>query len=330
MKEAFFDALCELAEENPNIEFIKADAGFNAKYQTTYPKQYLNIGISEQNMIGVAAGMALEGKTVFAYSLVDFASLRALDQIRVDVGYNCTNVKIVSCGTGFDYCDDGVSHIAVDDISALRTVPNLVLFSPCDPYEAYAITKRAAEIKLPCFIRLGRGGEPKLHKAPIENYNIGDVLTLKPGQEVMILVTGSIAREALAASQRLAKIGINAGVYSFPTISPINTTFIKNAMRDAKMVLTVEEHSLAGGFGAMTAEVIADANICGGAIFKRIGVDYQFATDPEVHSDKLLPGLFYKYSPTLYMNRQCKLTADAIVECVKMNLKQGDQKNEKN
>lgn len=316
MKESFFDALCELAEADHNIEFIKADAGFNAKYQKNHANQYLNIGISEQNMIGVAAGMAFTGKTVFAYSLVDFTSLRTLDQIRVDLGYNCANVKVVSCGTGFDYCDDGVSHIAVDDISALRAVPNLVVFSPCDPYEAYVVTKKAAETKLPCFIRLGRGGEPKLHAAPIENYNIGDVLTLQEGKDVKILVTGSIAREALKACQKLNELGIDAGVYSFPTINPIDKSFIHKAMEESKMVLTVEEHTLAGGFGASIAEIIADSNLSGQAIFKRIGVDCQFTTAPEIHDEQMLQGLYYNYTPAEYLKMQCKLTADAMVDCV--------------
>ncbi|WP_312635372.1 transketolase C-terminal domain-containing protein [Oscillibacter sp.] len=320
MKESFFDALCELAEADLNVEFIKADAGFNAKYQNNYANQYLNIGISEQNMIGVAAGMAFSGKTVFAYSLVDFTSLRTLDQIRVNLGYNCANVKVVSCGTGFDYCDDGVSHIAVDDISALRTVPNLVIFSPCDPYEAYVVTKKAAETKLPCFIRLGRGGEPKLHTAPVDNYKIGDVLTLQEGRDVKILVTGSIAGEALKACQKLNAMGINTGVYSCPTINPINKSFIEQAMKDAKMVLTVEEHTLAGGFGAMIAEIIADSNMSGQAIFKRIGVDYQFTTAPEIHDEQMLSGLYYNYTPAEYLKMQCKLTADAMVDCVTASL----------
>jgi transketolase len=313
MKGSFFDALCELAAADRNIEFIKADAGFNAKYQSGYPKQYLNIGISEQNMIGVAAGMALEGKTVFAYSLVDFASLRALDQIRVDMGYNRANVKAVSCGTGFDYCDDGVSHISVDDISALRAIPNLAVFSPCDPHEAFAVTKAAAETKMPCFIRLGRGGEPKLHSAPIENYRIGDVLTLKEGRDVMVLATGSIAGEALKAA---ALSDVEVGVYSFPTVSPIDREFVANAMNTARAVVTVEEHALAGGFGGAIAEIIADTG-ANNAKFKRIGVAYNFAAGKEIHSEQALPELFYKHSPPAYMRRQCGITAEDIVSAIR-------------
>lgn len=330
MKESFYDALCDLAQENPNIEFIKADAGFNAKYQNNFSKQYLNIGISEQNMIGVAAGMAFSGKTVFAYSLVDFSSLRVLDQIRVDLGYNCADVKVVSCGTGFDYCDDGVSHIAVDDISALRAVPNLIIFSPCDPYEAYAVTKAAATVKQPCFIRLGRGGEPELHKAEIVNYRIGDVLELHRGKEIAILVTGSIAREALNTAEKLKEKGIEVGVYSFPTIAPLNKSFVENIMKSAQLVITLEEHSLEGGFGAAIAEVVADLNIGNCASFVRLGVESAFASSKVTHEDSSMKDIFHLCTPAKYFRKVCGLASENIEAIVLEYLTRKDRANEKN
>jgi transketolase len=314
MKEAFFDALCELAKENPNIEFLKADAGFNAKYQFGYPKQYSNIGISEQNMIALAAGMALEGKTVFAYSLVDFASIRCLDQIRVDAGYNKINVKIVSCGTGFDYCDDGVSHIAIDDISALRAIPNLILFSPCDPHEAYAVTKAAALIQGPCFIRLGRGAEPALHKERLAGYKVGEAVVLKPGTDIMIFVTGSIAIEALAAANHLSSYDV--GVYSFPTVKPIDRNFILRSADKARLIVTLEEHIVAGGFGGAVAEILAET-AARKAVFKRIGVDEDFANSPEVHSPENLRSLFFQHAPPAFMKKHCKITARDVEETIR-------------
>lgn len=323
MKNAFFDALCDLAAENPDIEFIRADVGFNARYNKNHPKQCLNIGICEQNMIGVAGGMALEGKTVFTYSLVDFTTYRNLDQIRVVAGYNKANIKVVTCGTGFDYCVDGVSHVSVDNLNVMLNIQNLTIFSPCDPVETYAITVAAAKIKGPCFIMIGIGGEPNLHKAPITDYEAGQVLPLRsvslhepPGSDIQIFVTGSIAGEVITAADNLAKNGIDVGVYSFPTIKPLNEAFIKEAASKASLIVTVEEHLLPGGFGSAVAEVLAEMP-GRKAKFKRIGVPEGWCDNPEINNEKRLLELYNKCEAPAYLRKYAGLTAPSLEKTIK-------------
>ena len=272
MKAIFFQTIYELAKENPKLQFIKADTAYIPDFQQAFPNQYLDVGIAEQNMIGVAAGMALEGKIPFTYSIVNFATMRCLEQVRTQVAFNNLNVKIVSCGTGFDYGPLGATHHATEDLSIMRVIPNLTIFSPCDPIETVAVTKAAFAIDGPCFIRIGHGGEPNLHSSLIKNFQVGKVYTLKEGEDIKIFVTGSIAGEVMAAAVELGEKGHDVGVYSFPTIKPIDRDFIFECVHQAKIILSVEEHSIIGGFGGAVAEVIAEASEKS-AVFRRIGIN---------------------------------------------------------
>jgi transketolase len=226
MKKAFFNTLYELAEFNPNVQFIKGDTAYIPEYQAAFPDQYLDVGIAEQNMIGVAAGMALEGKIPFTYSIVNFATMRCLEQIRNDIAYHNLNVNIVSCGVGFDYGPLGASHHATEDIAIMRAIPNMTIFSPCDPVETIAVTKAAFGLDGPCWIRNGHGNEPVLHAGEIAKFQIGKAYALRPGTDVAIFVTGSIAADVLEAARDLGLQGYDVGVYSFPTIKPIDMDLI--------------------------------------------------------------------------------------------------------
>lgn len=278
MKKAFFDTLYGLAARYPNLQFIKGDTAYVPDFQKKYPSQYLDVGIAEQNMIGIAAGMALEGKMPVAYSIVNFATMRCLEQIRDDVAYHNLNVKIVSCGQGFDYGPLGATHHATEDIAIMRAIPNLTIFCPCDPCETVAVTKAAMEIDGPCFIRNGHGGEKKLHRGSLDGFAVGKALPLLEGSEIVLCACGSIADDAYAAAESLRAKGYNAGLYSFPTVKPLDRKFIMDKLDTARLLVSVEEHSVIGGFGSAVAEVVAERGPRK-ALFRRVGIRDRFSEE---------------------------------------------------
>lgn len=275
MKKTFFDTLYKLAEEDKRVMFIKADTAYVPDFQKAFPKQYLDVGIAEQNMIGIAAGMALEGKIPFTYSIVNFSSMRCLEQIRNDIAYHKLNAKIVSCGAGFDYGYLGATHHATEDLGIMRGMPNMIVFSPCDSYEVISIMNSVLSIDGPCFIRIGHGGEKILHKNPIQDFKIGKAYQLVMGKDVSIFATGSITEEAVMAARELNSKGYDVGVYSFPTIKPIDKELIMKCANQSRLIITVEEHNIIGGLGSAVAEVLAEMP-SRGAILKRIGVQDVF------------------------------------------------------
>lgn len=277
MKAAFFETLYELASQDSRIQFIKGDTAYVPDFQNAFPKQYLDVGIAEQNMIGIAAGMAKEGMIPFTYSIVNFATMRCLEQIRNDVAYHNLNVKIVSCGVGFDYGALGATHHATEDLAIMRAMPNMTIFSPCDAVETKAVTKAALELDGPCFIRNGHGNESVLHGEELKGFTIGEAIPLLEGQDVCIFVTGSIAEKALSAAKYLNDKGYSIGVYSFPTIKPIAKDFILEKASTTKLIVTVEEHSIIGGLGSAVAEIVSEMTQKQ-AVLRRIGVPDTFAT----------------------------------------------------
>lgn len=276
MKKTFFDCIFEIAQKHPEFIFIKGDTAYIPDYQAAFPNQYLDVGIAEQNMVGVAAGMALEGKIPFTYSIINFATMRCLEQIRNDIAYHNLNVKIVSCGQGFDYGPLGATHHATEDISIMRAIPGMKIFNPCDPVETRACVYAAFQSLGPCFIRNGHGGEAILHKGGIDNFEIGKAYPLMDGDEIVICASGSIAYEALEAGRKLRADGYDVGVYSFPTIKPIDKEFLSRVLETARLVVSVEEHTVVGGFGSAVAEVVAEI-YAHKARFRRIGVKDTFA-----------------------------------------------------
>ena len=260
MRDAFTAALHKLAKDDPNLFLITGDLGFGVlkPYWETYPHQFFNAGISEQAMTGMAAGMALSGKTVFTYSIGNFPTLRCLEQIRNDCAYHHANVKIVCVGGGFVYGSLGMSHHATEDMAILRALPDVAVFTPGDPAEVHAIMPALTYHPGTCYLRLGRGGEPTLHTKPIENYRIGQGLCLKEGSGVALLSAGGILSQIVAATELLNEQGISAGVYSFPTIKPLDEDLVKRLAKELPLIVTVEEHTNLGGLGGAVAETVAD------------------------------------------------------------------------
>ncbi len=260
MRDAFTAALQGLAKNDPNIFLITGDLGFGVlkPYWEIFPHQFFNAGISEQAMTGMAAGMALSGKTVFTYSIGNFPTLRCLEQIRNDCAYHRANVKIVCVGGGFVYGSLGMSHHATEDMAILRALPDVAVFTPGDPIEVRAVMPVLTSHPGTCYLRLGRGGEPTLHQKPIENYRIGQGLCLQEGQDVALLSAGGILSQTIAAAELLEKQGVSAGVYSFPTLKPLDEDLVRRLAKALPLLVTVEEHTILGGLGGAVAETVSD------------------------------------------------------------------------
>jgi transketolase len=209
-------------------------------------------------MTGMAAGMALSGKTVFTYSIGNFPTLRCLEQIRNDCAYHHANVKIVCVGGGFVYGSLGMSHHATEDMAIMRALPDVAVFTPGDPAEVCAVMPILTYHSGTCYLRLGRGGESTLHQKPIENYRIGQGLCLKEGSNVALLSAGGILSQTVAAAELLEKQGISAGVYSFPTLKPLEEDLIRRLAMELPLIVTVEEHTNIGGLGGAVAETVGD------------------------------------------------------------------------
>lgn len=259
MRDTFVRTLIALAKENPNIELITGDLGFGVlkPFWERLPDQFINAGIAEQNMTSAAAGMALEGKTVFTYSIGNFPTLRCLEQIRNDCAYHGANVKIVCVGGGFVYGSLGMSHHATEDIAVMRALPGVAVLCPGDLVEAEEATKAIAKYPGTCYLRLGRGGEKRIHDH-IDNFKIGKAIKIHDGEKIAIFSTGAIFEEVADAEAILAEHDIYPAVYTFPTVKPIDRAAIARCAADFDMIVTVEEHNIVGGFGSAVAEVLAE------------------------------------------------------------------------
>lgn len=273
MRNTFVQTLIALAAEDKSIFLITGDLGFGVltKFWDAYPNQFLNAGICEQNMTSVAAGMALEGKIVYTYSIANFPVLRCLEQIRNDAAYHDANVKIVSIGGGFAYGGAGMSHHATEDIAVMRALPGVTIFSPCDLFETMEVTRAAYYHKGTCYIRLGKGGEKNIHKE-IENFQIGKAIEIIEGYKVCLFSTGAIVCEAYQVALNLSKLGISTALYSFPTVKPIDKVVIEKYAKIADLIVTIEEHNIIGGLGSAVAEVMAEMSN-EKAVLKRIGLN---------------------------------------------------------
>lgn len=259
MRDTFVKTLIELAKKDENIELVTGDLGFGVlkPYWEQLPEQFINAGIAEQNMTTMAAGMALEGKTVFTYSIGNFPTIRCLEQIRNDCAYHNANVKIVCVGGGFVYGSLGMSHHATEDLALLRALPGVVVMAPGDLVEAECATKAIAEYPGTCYLRLGRGGEKRIHDK-IDNFQIGKAIKINDGEKVALFSAGAIFDEVQEACKLLNEEGINPALYTFPTIKPIDKDVIEKYASEFDYVVTVEEHNIVGGFGGAVSEVMAE------------------------------------------------------------------------
>lgn len=258
MRNAYLRKLHELAGKNRNVLALISDNGAIVydEFRRDFPKQYMNFGISEANMIAAAAGMASRGKIPFCYTIGAFLAYRALEFIRNDVCYQRQNVKVVGIGAGCVYAALGPTHHTTEDISILRALPNLTLFSPASPLEAQKVTQAAYEITGPVYIRLGTNREPEIYEGDYD-FAVGKAVTLREGNDVTLVGTGSIVGDALLAAERLEQEGISVRVLNIHTLKPFNEETILQAAEETRGIVTVEEHSVYGGLGSAVAETLA-------------------------------------------------------------------------
>lgn len=258
MRNEMIRVLEGLAEADPDVMLITGDLGFGVltRFSERFPRQFLNAGVAEQNMTGLAVGMALEGKTVFTYSIGNFPTLRCLEQIRNDACYHNANVKIVCIGGGFTYGSLGISHHATEDLAILRALPDITVIAPGDPVEAAAATRAVYETPGTCYLRLGRGGEPRIHAGAID-FRVGKAIRLFEGGDVAILSTGGILKVAYDAREKLEASGLKTGLFSVHTVKPIDRELVTELAATVRLMVTLEEHTVIGGLGGAVAEIVA-------------------------------------------------------------------------
>ena len=304
MRTAFIRALEEAAANDSRVMLIVGDLGFGVvdQFAQKFPNQFVNAGVAEQNMTGMAAGMALSGAVVFTYSIANFPTLRCLEQIRNDVCYHKANVKVVAVGGGFVYGSLGMTHHATEDLAIMRVLPNMTVIAPGDPVEAAEATRAVIQWPGPCYLRLGRAGEPTVHQSAIE-FTIGKSIQLSDGEDLTLISTGGLLQTAVAAAENLLDHGLTTRVISMHTVKPLDKEAVLAAARDTKAMATLEEHSTMGGLGGAVAEVLAeysDRKIP----FTRIGVESGFA--PKAGSQEYLRSIF-GLSPEAVTERMLKL-----------------------
>lgn len=276
MRTAFVETLTRLAERDPRIMLLVGDLGFGVvtDFAKRFPKQFLNVGVAEQNMAGVATGLALAGKVVFTYSIANFPILRCLEQLRNDACYHNANVISVAVGGGFSYGALGMTHHGTEDLAIMRSLPRMTVIAPGDPLETREATTAAAAGIGPVFLRLGRAGEPVVHDDDV-SWELGKAISVRKGIDLTLISTGAMLYTALDVAGLLAEQGIEARVLSMHTVKPLDQDAILEAAYETKYVATLEEHSILGGLGGAVAEVVAEAGIPGVA-FRRFGLPSEF------------------------------------------------------
>ena len=309
MRDTFVKTLIEEAKKDSNIELVTGDLGFGVlkPYFEQLPNQFTNAGIAEQSMTGIAAGMALCGKTVFTYSIGNFPTLRCIEQIRNDCAYPHANVKIVCVGGGFVYGSLGMSHQATEDIAIMRALPEVTVVCPGDLVEAAEATKAIAHIPGTVYLRLGRGGEKRIHDK-IENFQIGKAIKIQDAKDdcdkkVALFSTGAILDEATDAAKMLEQAGIGVEEYSFHTVKPIDKDVIIDCAKRYDYIVTVEEHNIIGGFASAVSEVITDSDEKAKLI--KIGLNDEYCS---------------KVGNQKYLRAQYGMVAEDIVSKVKETL----------
>lgn len=260
-REAYGKALAALANTNENVVVLDADLSKSTKtadFKAVAPEKFFNMGIAEGNMMGVAAGLSTCGKVPFVSTFAMFAAGRAFEQIRNSICYPKLNVKVCATHAGLTVGEDGASHQAIEDISLMRSVPNMVVINPADDIETEAAIKAVAEMEGPCYVRLGRMAVSRVNDEANYNFVIGKGITLAEGNDVAIIATGIMVEAALEAKEELAKEGINARVINIHTIKPIDEELIIKAAKETGVIVTAEEHSIIGGLGSAVAEVVSE------------------------------------------------------------------------
>lgn len=258
MRNAFAQSLTELAREDDRVLLLVGDIGNRLfdDFKLRYPERFFNCGVAEANMVGVAAGLAMAGLRPFVYTITPFVTTRVLEQIRVDICYHQLPVCIVGVGGGLSYANLGATHHSCEDIALLRALPGVSVVCPADANEVVAATIAALKHSAPVYLRLGKKGEPLVHSG-VPNLEIGRAIKLRSGTDVCLLGAGNILPVVQETAELLSD-EISTAVFSFHTVKPLDRELLADAFEGYRLVVTVEEHSLIGGFGAAVAEWLVD------------------------------------------------------------------------
>lgn len=296
--------LVELGELYPELVVLDADISKSTNtfhFQKRFPERFFNLGVAEQNLIGVAAGLATVGFLPFVSTFAVFLSMRAIEQIRTSVAYPNLNVKIVATNAGVEIAGDGVTHQAIEDLSITRSIPNLTILSPSDPVSTYKAVFEIAKMNGPVYVRLGRQIRPVIHSENII-FDIGKMIKIKDGNDITIISTGNMVEQSIIAADILEKRGIHCRVFDCHTIKPIDEDQIVLAAKETKGIITAEDHNIIGGLGGAVCEVLSERSP---TIVRRVGLRDKFASSGRDYK-KLLSyyGLDYnsiiKYAEEIY------------------------------
>ena len=306
MRKAFNEELLKIAEADPRVYMILADIGYGEiePFANTFPDRFINCGVAEQEMTGVACGVAMEGNTAITYSIANFPTLRCLEQIRNDVCYHDADVKIVIIGGGVAYGELGMSHHSTEDIATMRALPNMVVLVPSDGAETKAATHAMLDYKGPVYFRCGYKGEPDLHSGPVE-VKIGGSAQLRDGKAATLFFAGTVGINAVKAVEQLAQDGIDCRLVSLYSIKPIDKEAILRAAKETGGIVVLEEHNICGGVGSAVAEVLMDEG-AGNVPFKRLAM-------PDVNATKV--------GCQAWMREQYGLGVKDVVNAVKQIVK---------
>lgn len=262
MRTAFVETFTKLAQKDKNLWLLTGDLGFSVfeGFMAKFPKQYLNMGVSEQNMIGTASGLALCGKTVFAYSIIPFITLRALEQVRNDICMQGVNVKLVGVGSGFSYGQLGPTHHSTEDIAVMRSLPNMTVVCPGDPWEVEMATEALAKTRSPAYLRLGKKGEPRLHDKGAK-FSLGRGIVMKEGKDMVLIACGHMLESAVKIADELNRKDLSVRLVSMHTVKPLDEKLVLESAKKTGAVFTLEEHSMIGGLGSAVSQALLENGI---------------------------------------------------------------------
>ncbi|MEG0307365.1 MAG: transketolase C-terminal domain-containing protein [Clostridium sp.] len=278
MRSTFINKLTEMARDDKEIYLITGDLGFSVfeNFQEEFPERFINVGIAESTMIGIAAGLALNGKKVYCYSIIPFLTMRCFEQIRVDLCYQNLNVNLVGVGGGLSYGPQGATHHSIEDISIMRSLPNMKVICPGDPFETECAVEQVLRIEGPTFIRLNKNNEPILYNNKNIEFKIGKAIEIFEGNEISIITTGNMLEQSIKIAEKLKKDNYSVKLISMHTIKPIDRDIIKECIEKTNYIFIIEEHSIIGGLASAISEVITE-NISKLIVFKSFGIPDTYA-----------------------------------------------------
>ena len=259
MRNAFAQEITKLAAESDDIVLLSGDIGNRLfdKYKEAAGDRFYNCGVAEANMIGMAAGLAMNGLRPICYTIAPFITYRCMEQIRIDLCYHEQPVLVVGTGSGLAYASLGTTHHSCEEMGMLRLLPTMTVLAPADANEVRALLNASLKLKGPAYMRIGKKNEPQVHDE-VPNLEIGKSISMKAGADICLLNTGTTLPRVLEAAEQLEAKGISAAVQHFPTVKPLDIDFVEEAVTKYKLIATVEEHSILGGFGGSIAEHISD------------------------------------------------------------------------